>query len=472
LWLMLVVLMLGSPLAGVRAQEPMATISIDPPFIYGLYPGDTFDINLVITDASNVYAWQTVVNFAWYMSTIAVVTVVEGGFMKTGGDTFMSIRNDPFHGFVGVGVTLTEPDVGGVSGPGTLATITFTVLEAGECPLEFTETKLLDPTGLEMPHTTVGGYYLGSTADLIPPAIPPRPHGGGHAQREWRATVRHKPGDALLFTGDVVNTGYTNLDVRLKYTSVRESDGKKYVFYNGQAFQSVITYRTEYYYVDQVTYPFGPSDWTEIGTAPYLDAPDDGNYVQGTTMDHLTGAFGFQNITGLGPLDKIFEVRLEGYTRSASLDIDFDAYDTSFRWFGSLWGTASYAWQNPRWTTDAVSTVYSGIKTVSNFNKFRMLFAYYTPDGSPMGNADLDCVRLKVTIETGGLIPVTPKVYMDLAPGDIITPAAATWLLTTNDYGHWFTTIEAQYLMNYDARFPQVWLYGLTTFTYEWWCSP
>jgi hypothetical protein len=317
-----------------------------------------------------------------------------------------------------------------------------------------------------IPHEVVSAYYLGPTADLgLVPNIYPRPKGGGHAQKEWMTSRRSQVGTSRQFVAEVVNTGYAPLDVRVKYTSVSAATGTTYTFYSGQMFQSMKTYRTEYYYVNQVV---APGDWATIGAAPYLDALGDGNYITGTDNSEWSAVFGFEDIT-LGPLDKIYEVRLEGYTRSASLDIDFDAYDPSYRWYGSLWGTTSWDWHTPRWTDSSVDQVYSGILTLSNFNNFKMMFNYFTPDGSPMGDADLDCVRLKVTIETGGTVPATPSTY-DLALGATITPTAATWILTSQDVGKWYTTVEVQYLYNYDPRFPQIWLYGKTTFTYEWWC--
>jgi hypothetical protein len=170
-------------------------------------------------------------------------------------------------------------------------------------------------------------------------------------------------------------------------------------------------------------------------------------------------------------LDSITEVRLQGYTRSASLDIDFDMYVwDSFAWLGSLWGNAAFEWHVPRWTNDAVSTVDPSTRTEAGLNAFSVLAHYYTPDGSPMGDADLDCLKLIVTIQTGGQVPVPSPAY-ELGVGETMTPAPAVWYLLPGDVGKWYTTVEMQYLYNYDPRFPAVWLSGSTTFTYEWWCA-
>jgi hypothetical protein len=423
----------------------------------------------MVTDVVDLKSWQFEMSFAKYMSEIAVVDVIEGDFLMIGGETYMAKNVDPFHGEVKVGATILGVGVSGVSGSGWLATIIFTVLEAGECPLALHDTILLDSTGTPMEHTAIGGYYLGPTADLgLVPNIYPRPKGGGHAQKEWMSTRRSQVGTGREFLAEVVNTGYAPLDVRAKFTSVNALTGTTVVFYSGQQFMSEITYQTIELYVNE--HVELPGDWINTGTSPYLDAAGDGSYITGTDYCQLSDIFGFQDVT-LGPMDSITEVRLEGYTRSAALDIDFDMYVwDSFAWLGSLWGNAAWEWHNPRWTNDAVSTVDPSTRTEAGLNAFSVLAHYYTPDGSPMGDADLDCLRLRVTIRTGGQIPVEPPVYQGLEPGETITLQAAIWYLLPAEVGKWYTTVEIQYLYNYDPRFPLVWLSGRTTFTYEWWC--
>jgi hypothetical protein len=157
------------------------------------------------------------------------------------------------------------------------------------------------------------------------------------------------------------------------------------------------TYITQYLYVNEHIDNSG--DWTNVGTSPYLDAEGDGSYIRGTEYCQLSDIFGFDDIT-LGPYDKITEVRLEGYTKADSSDIDYDMYvwDT-FTWLGSLWGETSWSWKSPRWITDRVDQIVPSTKTQDGLNAFQVLAHYYTPDGSPLGNADLDALRLVVNIE-------------------------------------------------------------------------
>lgn len=468
LWLALVAMLLAVPSANVRAQSS-TVISVDPPLTTGYLPGDTFGVNIMITGAVDLKSWQIEMSYAPYMSEISVIEFIEGDFLMIGGETYFAKYVDAFHGELKMGATIIG-DVPGVSGDGWLGTIVFTVLEAGETPLALHDTILLDSLGNPIAHEAVSGYYLGPTADLgVVPNIYPRPKGGGHAQKDWMDTRRSAVGTGRLFDAQVVNTGYAPLDVRVKYTSVNAATGTTYIFYSGQMFQSVKTYRTEYVYVNEVAGVGIGDDWSTIGAAPYLNAAGDGNYIEATENSQWSSKFGFQDLT-LGPLDKIFEVRLEGYTMSASLDIDFDSYDPQGRWYGSLWGTTAYDWHSPRWTSSSMDQVYPSIKNLATFNNFKMMFNYYTPDGTSMGPADLDCVRLKVTIETGGVVPTEPPVSQNIPAGGDVTPTSAIWYLTSADVGKWYTTVEVQYLYNYDPRFPLVWLYGKTTFTYEWWC--
>jgi hypothetical protein len=165
----------------------------------------------------------------------------------------------------------------------------------------------------------------------------------------------------------------------------------------------------KYLYVNQHVDNSG--DWTNVGTSPYLNGIGDGSYIRGIDYCQLSDIFGFEDIS-LGPYDRIKEVRLQGYTKSDSTDIDFDMYVwDSFTWLGSLWGETSWSWKDLRWETRSVSTIVPSTLTQGGLNAFQVLAHYYTQDGSPMGNADLDALRLVVQIEEGPEPFDTVEVY-------------------------------------------------------------
>jgi hypothetical protein len=163
---------------------------------------------------------------------------------------------------------------------------------------------------------------------------------------------------------------------------------------------------TRYYYADSFSADF--VDWTTVGTSPYLDAVGDGNYIEGHDYCELVGFIGFQDIL-LGPGDEIGEVTLEGYTRSGSTDIDFDVYTADFSWIDSLWGSGSWGWHTTRYVNPVTSTIVPSLLTQDGFNAFQIVIHYYSPDGTPIGDAELDALRLKVTMASHeGPIEVYP----------------------------------------------------------------
>ena len=468
LWLTLVALLLSVPMATVRAQETPATIWVDPDFNTGYLPGDALGVNIIIDNAVNVYAWEFQLTYYPYMQILVVTDVIEGDFlMMSGGETFMKFNIDHFRGNVRVGGTIIG-DIPGVSGGGILCTIMFIVIEAGECPLDLHDGILLDPEGTMMPYTFTDGYYCGPTADFINPPYPnERPVGGGKAQAAWVQSMIKRAGEPFEFVTDITNTGYAPVYARLKFTSVNQKTGETYTFRSGQSFMSSISVREEYIYVNEEVVMW--DEWTKVGTSPYLDAPGDGNYIYDDLSGDLSNAYGFEDIT-LGPMDKITRVDLEGYTRAASTNPDIDTYvchpDMSMAWLGSLWGDADWDWKTPRWVSDPVSVLWPSATNVADLNALTLAFYHYPPDD----RIEVDCVRLKVTIQTGGVLG--SEMYYLVEPGETITPDPAIWYLLPGDSGKWYTTVSIEYKYIEPAPgIPQFWTTSEHTYTFEWWCK-
>lgn len=147
----------------VLAQN--AILYIDPSQIAGLTPGDTFQINVTVSNVVDLYAWQ----FSLYYrgDVLNATEVAEGSFLKTHPDAegtmfLPSIVTDAYnatHGLIIASGTLVEV-TGGVSGSGVLATVTFRMKEAASSILHLTGTKLVDskaPFGNLIPHSTEDG---------------------------------------------------------------------------------------------------------------------------------------------------------------------------------------------------------------------------------------------------------------------------------------------------------------------------
>jgi hypothetical protein len=380
---------------------------------------------------------------------------------------------DPFTGEVKVGVTLLG-EVPGVYGNGLLAVVKFVVLEAGHCALELKDTALVDPAANLMPHNVQNGYYLGPTADLVWQPMIERPHGGGHAQREWKRSRMFRVGATKSFDAEVTNTGYAPLWARAKYTSMHMGTGEIVELYNGQEYFPTVYYRTEYLYVNEEI-PIW-DHWTKYGTSPYLDAAGDGSYIEANAYGMLSNVYGFEDIS-LDPYDKIIDVQLEGYTQypgGADPDMDMDTYcftpsDYMFAWLGSLYGDAAWGWHTPRWIGDHVSDAIPPTTTEAGLNDFSCLFYYWTADGEPHGDMRIDSARLVVLVETGGIYQMDPLwTYVDV--GETLALPQTRWFLEEQDVGKWWTTMSIEYRYYDPYLIPSI-LYavGDTTQTYEWW---
>jgi general secretion pathway protein D len=105
--------------------------------------GDTFSINVNVTNISDLYAYQ--LDLTYDPTLLSAVSVSEGPFLASGGTTFFipgTIDN------VGGSVTATADAligaISGVNGSGTLLTFQFTAIGAGTSALNIANPTFLD----------------------------------------------------------------------------------------------------------------------------------------------------------------------------------------------------------------------------------------------------------------------------------------------------------------------------------------
>ena len=141
-----------------------ATIMHIDPVSTTILQGDTFDLNVQITDVTDLYAYQFDIAYNSPFST----SVVEGSFLASGGATFFV---SSLGGVItSVANTLLGP-VPGVSGSGTLATIRFTALFPGTSAIMPSNIILLNSALGDIPVEVQTG-----TVTVIPPV--PEPNSG------------------------------------------------------------------------------------------------------------------------------------------------------------------------------------------------------------------------------------------------------------------------------------------------------
>ena len=455
--LALIVAMFGAFLVGI-GHASTVTVYCDPAVVSGVYEG-TFDINVKITGGESVYAWEFRLDYPPYAQQISVIDVIAGDYL--GPDQMLAKNVNPFDGEVLVGSTMVG-DVEGAYGDGTLATVRFTIIEpAGEFPMDLLSARIFIRVGTEIVEmaqediTRTGSYFIGPTLVMDMNPGEPGTHKGSYV-----------PGKTRRFKTTVTNTGIVPVWARARITTVKDT-GEVLNLYSGQHLYTTQPRATEYYYVNGFTADY--TDWTQTGTSPYANAVGDGNLVTGNNYCELIGMFDFADIS-LNPGDIIYRVTLEGMTRSANINVDFDVYDQNFNWIDSLYGTGNWAWHTTRWVDPVTSNINPSLLTPAGFNAFQVVIHYYSPDGSPMGPAELDALRLKV--EYIGLNPLAvngqlvPVGAINMRLEDLI------WDLWPFNVGTYTTTFVVEYRFGTpDPRFPQYWATTTPT-TWTWTVYP
>lgn len=171
----------------VKAQEPTPSLAIEPADYTAKIIGETFDVNVTITDMrKDLRLVMPQFRVQYDDTALEVVNIKEGPFLKQFGNaaeppyTFFINFTDTSSDYgsnVLVGI-LIWPDENGTwsnfpEGSGTLATITFKAIKqtaAPESPISLTltlnDTLLVDDTIGEIAHETVNGQYTMDTLSL------------------------------------------------------------------------------------------------------------------------------------------------------------------------------------------------------------------------------------------------------------------------------------------------------------------
>jgi hypothetical protein len=136
----------------VKAQGPI--LSLNPPLQEATVSTE-FTIDINVTSVTDLFVWQA--NITFNPALMEFVNAVDGPFLQTGGlSLFAYDDTKTADGIIRLGSTLISGS--GVSGSGTLATLTFHCKGAGNSPVEFnttdTETFLLDSSRQPIPYSS------------------------------------------------------------------------------------------------------------------------------------------------------------------------------------------------------------------------------------------------------------------------------------------------------------------------------
>ena len=130
-----------------------ATISIQPSDMESPTVGEEFSVDVDISGGTNVAAYQVTVEFN--PRTLALVNTKNADYLPAGAFVVPPLTTDN-------SVTLAAASLAGASdGDGTLATITFAVIEVNPSTIGFTAVLLSDPDANQLSVITTNGQVTG-----------------------------------------------------------------------------------------------------------------------------------------------------------------------------------------------------------------------------------------------------------------------------------------------------------------------
>jgi hypothetical protein len=166
----------------VLAVLTSASIAYAPPVLLPLLyvdpaetilnPGDSFTINMTVQDVSDLFSYEF--KLGYDSGVLSVASVDEGSFLTGPLGTIFLPSVEADYVYVAHLILGAYP---GVSGSGVLCSITFNVIDAGECALDLYDTLMLDSTGAVMPHETADGHFATlASANLVKRSAWPEHH--------------------------------------------------------------------------------------------------------------------------------------------------------------------------------------------------------------------------------------------------------------------------------------------------------
>lgn len=388
---------------------PTTTLSVNPSEIM-LLPGQSFEISVDITDVVDLYTWAFELHYAPFGNLLAFRIVREGPFLgQDDMETDFSYSASTLDGVVKVGSTRLG-QVSGASGSGTLATLEFVVVEGGGCDLTLMNTRLIKS--------------ISGKKEMIPHNVVNSLFNGGHGEASAYLTgvtgdsaVAHV-GDTITLSSSVTHVGAEiPVSVRVRYDLVRK-DGYTLTFWT----PSPKTYELM---VGGYDGSWQGAGWDEYGTAPFLDAVGDGNYIESGYYCSIGGMWSFADLPTLAPGEYVSSVSLYAYSQAASADIDGDVYIfndiTEWWWSGSIEVGSSWAWAFTEYATSLDDVMYDE----ATVNSAMVLLHYWTPSGLDEGPMTIDAMKLVVETNFEFLI----------GPGESVDMPLVTYTLTEADKG-------------------------------------
>ena len=146
------------------------TVSIDPASIESPAAGEQLTVNINITGGMNVAGYQATVTFD--STALSYVSIANGDFLPAGAFATTPVITDTSVTLGAAGLP-TASGVPTADGDGTLATVTFTVVEVKDSAIGLTDVLISDATATPIAVTVQGGMVTLSAPEMPETPMPP-----------------------------------------------------------------------------------------------------------------------------------------------------------------------------------------------------------------------------------------------------------------------------------------------------------
>jgi hypothetical protein len=194
-----------------NAADPKVCLSLDPFMYIAHAKGETFTVNIEITNVANLSSYQfTVTHNA---SLLKVNQVLQGPFIPPSLPSHFSFQTNMSTGILKINCSINNPN-NAVTGSGSLASIIFEVIHnpnwCANGPIRLIQTTLLNAKGISIVHDVVGAVYFYKTLEPDPPVegrvldVYTQKGGIGQGQHDGNFTL----GEEVQLTSNVTYNGF------------------------------------------------------------------------------------------------------------------------------------------------------------------------------------------------------------------------------------------------------------------------
>lgn len=275
IWFSLITILVASAtMIDIGRSSPATRMYADPPSV-DLPPFDTFDLNIMIQDVTDLGVWEFKLMFDNEILFSDESMVTEGPFLSSAGPTMM-MTDQPTPNMLMVGCMFIEYVPSPPSGSGLLATVTFSVVGEGSTALNLYDTLLQDINGIDITDYTVDdGYFsnaVPTSANLVRKSAWPEHH---------HFSVLKDEDHIQTLYGKVKNLGPNPAYIRVEFTVVKDT--------------GVYAELTAKNLVDGIETPIAPGEIVDLSTNCWLS--QETAWPVGKYYVNATAIFSYYGVT-------------------------------------------------------------------------------------------------------------------------------------------------------------------------------